>query len=102
VKLLHITFALIFLALVSGCMMDPHENFLDGLNYHIGRKIENALPGWMGSESLLQIVELQNGNLEYEYAYYGTCRYFFEIDPHTQIILGARFEGASDDCIVNP
>ncbi|MCL2761517.1 MAG: hypothetical protein FWD70_07730 [Desulfuromonadales bacterium] len=46
--------------------------------------------------------ELPNGNIENKYKYRRTCVYFYEIDPKTHIIVGARFEGKDTDCVSNP
>jgi hypothetical protein len=45
---------------------------------------------------------LFNGNIENQYRYRGTCRYFFEVDPKTRKIVGWRFEGSERDCEIVP
>jgi hypothetical protein len=43
-----------------------------------------------------------NGNIENEYRFRGTCRYFYEIEPKTGRIVGWRFEGSERDCEIIP
>jgi hypothetical protein len=53
-------------------------------------------------DDLLVSRKLSNGNIENEYRYRGTCRYFYEFDPSTKIILRWRFEGSESDCEIVP
>ena len=88
----------------AGCpSITPHANFKQSLYGAIGRSIYNNVPGrWPYKEDLIDTTPLPNGNVEYRYQYLRTCRYIFEVDPATHLIVGARFEGKDTDCVINP
>ena len=90
----------------SGCAsltMDPHENFKAKLYSSIGQNINNIPPYRIPHEKdLLDVKNMQNGNIEKAYKYIRSCRYFFEINPTTNIVVGARFDGLDTDCISTP
>lgn len=47
---------------------------------------------------------LANGNIEEEFKS-GTrhkCRVYFEIDKSTERVVGWRYEGSEDDCVILP
>ncbi|MCL2761516.1 MAG: hypothetical protein FWD70_07725 [Desulfuromonadales bacterium] len=99
-------FLLICSTILSGCVFwagSPHDNFVEILNSKIGKNIDEIpyfqLPD---KENIIDSKVLPNGNIENKYKYYKTCIYFYEIDPKTRIIVGARFEGKDTDCYVNP
>lgn len=93
-------------SILSGCAFSagsPHENFKSHLYAEVGKSIENAPSySWRHEKDLIAAKSLPNGNIENKYRYRGSCVYFFEIDPKTRTIVGARFEGKETDCIVNP
>ncbi len=93
-----------FLLLLLGCStITPHENFKDHIYGQIGKSIDNApYSSWRHEKDVVNSKLLPNGNIEKEYAYLRSCRYFFEIDHKTRIIIGARFEGKESDCGVAP
>ena len=96
---------ILLMALLSvGCSsIPPHDNFKQSLYGAIGRSIYNNVPGrWPYKEDLIDTTPLPNGNVEYRYKYGRTCRYIFEVDPVTHLIVGARFEGKETDCVINP
>ena len=86
-----------------GCIgrhsVTPRQNFIDGLNSDIGLKLDEVPHN---KNTFIKVVELQNGHQEYWYQYKRTCRYMFEVDPKTQIIVGARYEGREEDCTIVP
>jgi hypothetical protein len=92
------------LQMLWGCTsISPHENFRQHLNTQVGMSIDNAPAySWRNQKDLIEIAPLPNGNLEYTYKYLRTCRYIFEVNPKTHIIVGARFEGKETDCVVAP
>jgi len=53
-------------------------------------------------ENFVKVVALPNGNKEYWYKLGKICRYIFEVDSKTQIIVSARFEGTDDACAIVP
>ena len=81
----------------------PHENFKDHIYGEIGKSVDNAPDySWRSKKGLLDAKVLPNGNIEQKYRYQGTCIYYFEIDPKTRLIVGARFEDSEGDCVVAP
>lgn len=94
----------LMLPLMSSCSsVTPHENFRMILGQSIGKSIDapprltNAYP-----DRLMSSTVLPNGNIEHKYLWYRACRYFFEIDAKTRIIVGWRFEGSERDCEIVP
>lgn len=51
---------------------------------------------------LINSRSLPNGHIEKEYRWIRSCRYYYEIDPATNIIVGWRFEGSKQDCVTPP
>lgn len=92
----------LLVVLFSGCL-SPHENFKLCMGANVGRKINGSdRSHWAIPEYFVGSKSLPNGNIENEYKYIRTCRYFFEYDPETRIIVNWRFEGKESDCVVNP
>jgi len=88
--------------LISACLgITPHENFKNALNAMIGYRIDEIQPGWARAGDFVSKSTLPNGHLEYWYKE-TSCSYFFEVDPLTKKILGARFEGRDEDCVIFP
>ena len=94
----------LLLLLSTACSsVTPHENFQMIFSQSIGKSIDsaprltNAYP-----DRLLSSIDLLNGHIENKYLWYGACRYFYEIDPKTRIIVAWRFEGNERDCRINP
>ena len=96
----------IALLIMSGCIFfakNPHENFKEILYGTIGHSVDNVPPyQWPQKSKLIDSKQLLNGNIENKYRHEGTCIYFFEVDPKTRTIVGARFEGKEPDCVINP
>jgi hypothetical protein len=93
----------LMLVLSSCSALTPHENFRAHMESNVGSSIDKprepgvALPRYLlGSKTLL------NGNIENEYRDRGTCRYYFEYNPLTRIIVNWRFEGSEKDCVIAP
>jgi hypothetical protein len=88
-----------------GIVDDPHENFINYLRLTIGRSIETVDPiSWPQYKDLLDSRFLPNGNVENRYFHQGTCKYILEFDPATpkRKIVGARYEGRDEDCVIYP
>ena len=92
------------LLMPSACSaVTSQENFRMIIGESVGKSIDlpprvtNAYP-----EDLVSSTHLPNGNIENQYRYQGACRYFYEIDPKTRIIVGWRYEGSERDCRINP
>lgn len=94
---------LMLLSLPSCSSVTPHENFKMHMNAKIGMSIDSP-PRITGidPEDLISSTTLPNGNLESTYRYRGTCRYSFEYNSKTRIIVGWRFEGSEHDCEIVP
>ena len=93
----------LLLILPARSTITPHENFKEHMESNIGSSIDKPQePGVAIPKYLLNSTALPNGNIENGYQYRGTCRYFFEFDPNTRIILGWRFEGSKTDCAIVP
>jgi hypothetical protein len=45
---------------------------------------------------------LPNGNIEQEYRFGPDCQVYFEIDKTSRKIIGWRYEGAQEDCVLIP
>jgi len=67
------------------------------INSQVGRIFsENEI---IRKENFIKIVDLPNGNKEYWYKHGNKpCRCIYEVNPETQIIVGARFEGSESAC----
>jgi len=84
----------------------PHENFQNHMMLAVGVRLDNPYT-WADPNRLVSESQLLNGNIENEYILMSVgpqanCRYFYEYDPETRIIVGWRFEGSEEDCVVNP
>jgi hypothetical protein len=95
---------LLVLFTVGACSsVTPHENFQMILGQSVSKSIDdpprltNAYP-----DRLISSKVLGNGNIENEYRWYGACRYFYEINPTTRVIVGWHFEGGQSECYINP
>lgn len=95
--------ALMLLLLPSCSSVTPHENFKAHMSHNVGMRIDESRgDNWAIQKYLVNTVWHSNGNVENEYEFRGTCRYFFEFDPKTRIIVGWRFEGSEHDCEIVP
>lgn len=83
-----------------------HQNFVSFLYSNVGKKFESVrggeTGGWAQDQYLIDQIELPNGNTAFKYHYQATCRYTFEVDPKTGIIVAARWEGEAKHCIIIP
>jgi len=80
----------------------PHENFKNFMEADVGKKADDPntqivrYPQFFSSSRVLA-----NGNKEIEH-YYGKCKYMFEINQESNIIIGWRFEGTEQACAIVP
>lgn len=89
--------------MVSSCSaLSPHENFKGHMSGNVGKKIGGPSTLWVKPDRYIGAKQLPNGNTENEYKLRGTCRYFFEFEPETHIIVGWRFAGSEQDCAIVP
>jgi hypothetical protein len=85
----------------------PHENFVNMLNSKVGKKWTDLRPYMYPSDKdLISSTELPNGNIENRYmeglGSKRPCIHVYEIDPKTQIIVRADYEGRDEDCVAAP
>jgi hypothetical protein len=102
------------LAACSSQQYDPnywHQNFVGGLQKNVGKTFEkegdtirysSRSGGWAPYDGLVSRTVLPNGHVAYKYRYQGTCRYTFEVDPKTDIIVAATWEGEAKHCAIVP
>lgn len=94
---------LLLLPTIGSCSsVTPHENFKQHMSRNVGKKIGDPTTKWMNERVLMRSRELPNGQIEYQYRFRGTCRYYFEVDSKTSVIVGWRFEGTEEDCAIVP
>lgn len=99
----HLALMSFFCYYVAACSsVTPHDNFQLIFGQSVGKSIDaDARITNAYTDRLLSTTELPNGHFENKYLWYGACRYFFEIDSQTRIIVSWRFEGTDADCRVN-
>ena len=94
--------------LSSSCVGDvatAHRNYQDQLKKAVGTSIDDTRPGtWVDHREPINVRTLTNGNVEYTYVYMRgrSCKFMFEVNPTTRIIVNARFEGKESECVINP
>lgn len=95
--------ALLILLLQSGCFWNnrsPHESFINHYQWYVGKTIQFFRSSAGRPES---VEKLNNGNMEEGYAVRkGKCRFYYEYNPATGIIVSWRFEGGEKECVQNP
>jgi len=90
------------LLLIVGCtILTPHENFVQHHLANVGQTIEALRPAGYARD-VIDVTSLPNGNIAYRYRYVRSCRYIYEVDPKTNIIVAARWEGSEKDCVIAP
>lgn len=88
---------------MAGCgsqQYDPqhwHAAFLAGLRNQVGTKLGNYL-----SQREYTVSSLPNGNNVYKVFRGGTCYSILEVDPKTDLIVAATWEGEARHCIIIP
>ena len=94
---------------VSCCsrIYDPnyrHQLYVDQLQKNVGKSFYDlrSLEGFAPAENLLSETELTNGHIIYKYRSWRTCRYMYEVDSKTDIIVSANWEGDKADCAITP
>ena len=92
----------LFILMLSSCSaLTPHENFKAHMTNDVGQSIDDPQT-WARSDRYIASKTLQNGNIENEYKFRGTCRYFFEFNPESRLVVNWRFEGSVRDCVIAP
>jgi len=93
----------------TGCFLPSyasgHENFKRTMQSEVGRNASDRYAFRNHYRNfLVEAHKLQNGNSEEQFrAGVGpSCRVFFEINDASQQIVGWRYEGSQDDCVIPP
>lgn len=97
--------AAICFSLAACTTITPHENFKHIMQGDVGRSTDdpyayrNRVRSW-----LLGTKSLPNGNIEEEFKFGRrlNCRVYFKIDKMAGKIIGWRYEGTAQDCIIVP
>ncbi len=87
--------------LVTACAHDLHRNFQSHISSGVGESIDGPR-NWARKDRFLRAIELPGGNIENEYMFRGSCRYFYEYEPSSRVIVGWRYEGKNADCAIAP
>ncbi len=95
----------LYAALVACTSVTPHENFNNIMQLNVGRSTDDPYAYRNRSSYwLLGTKSLPNGNIEEEFKAGRrlNCRVYFEIDNMAGKIIGWRYEGTKQDCVVVP
>lgn len=87
--------------LAAACAHDLHGNFQSHISSAVGESID-APHNWARQDRFLRAIELPGGNIENEYKLRDSCRYFYEYEPSSRVIVGWRYEGQEADCSIAP
>jgi hypothetical protein len=101
-----VSFLGIALLSLSGCLIDPYENFKEIMNSEVEHSVDTDAQHTFRANPA-DIRTLPNGNLEYRYVgknFRGICKYIFEVDKTTRKVIAWRYDGEDMDkaCFVNP
>ncbi len=100
-----ISVALISLASLAACAAgSAHQNFKNIMSGQIGKDADSpSARAARNPANLTGVKTLPNGNIEEAYTKNrGACRHYFEIDQSTRKIVGWRYEGSQQDCVIVP
>ncbi len=90
---------------LAGCVT-AHQNFIDTMNFNIGKNIDELEPHEYGAKhKIIGTLVLPNGNIEYQYNAKTTqieCKYVYEVNPINRRILSWRINGDDKGCILPP
>lgn len=87
-------------AVLFSCTSPPtHERFVRHRNDEVGIKLENLYPSTSVKHYIAGRI-LPNGNIEYGFKHSRTCRIYYQVDPETRVIVGWRWEGLREHCVV--
>ena len=80
-----------------------HENFKNSVQWDVGKSLDdqsilmNRYPEDQG-----ELVVLPNGNIEQQYRFRRGCTVYFETDKASRKIVGWRYEGTEETCVLVP
>lgn len=85
---------------MSGPIYSPHQTFLNHYGGYVGKSVQVVRS--RGPQPI-SVKQLPNGNIEEEYwLRNGACRYYYEVDHKTWIIVRWRYEGGEENCVKPP
>jgi hypothetical protein len=97
-------FCIGFLASCGG--VSPHQNFINIMNVSVGRDSDApySFRNNIRIHHLVAVRPLKNGNIEEEFKIGRrlNCRVFFEVDESKKTVVGWRYEGTEQDCVIVP
>lgn len=81
-----------------------HQNFKSIMSGQVGKDADSpSARAARNPGNLIGVKTLPNGHLEEAYSKgRGACRYYFEIDQSTRRVIGWRYEGSEDACVIVP
>jgi hypothetical protein len=105
-KIIAICVLVVFLSSCSSLFEPPvnpaHANFERIMKSKIGKKYDDP-PNFAGNpEQLVSSITQLNGNMVNGYRLNPSCIYYFEINPDTRKIVGWRYTGSKQDCVIAP
>jgi hypothetical protein len=77
-----------------------HENFVSQMNATLEKFFDSSRMTWGDEKYHLSTRTLPNGNVERGYQYRDKCKYFFELNSITNVVVSWRYEGLIEDCKV--
>jgi hypothetical protein len=103
--------ALLFVLPCGGCahydyyaeQMTPesgHRRFLETLSRMVGQDISKSQSFYVRPERKINEIRLANGLIRYRFGSEKYCVQVFDVDPKTNKIMSASFEGSTRQCSV--
>jgi len=100
------TAVLLFWIPLSACLFpggQGHANFKKIMQSDIGKRADDPYVYRNHYRNLLvDTRELPNGNIEEKFNRLPQCPVFFEIDKRSRKIVGWRYEGSEENCVIVP
>ena len=89
---------------VSACAAGrAHQNFKNHFQWDVGRSAEDPQVSFnYYREDRGPATVLPNGNSEQQYHFGTGCEVFFEIGKESKKIVGWRYEGTEETCVLVP
>ena len=77
-----------------------HRRFLETLNGMVGQDITKSQNFWVRPENKINETRLPSGLIRYRFGSGRYCVQVFDVDPKTNKIVAASFEGSTRQCSV--
>lgn len=99
-----------FVASLSGCVLmtsdTPHQAFVGSYGWYVGKNVSTINHDFSPKEGFKWFSRrTANGDIEIEIdnaLANRQCKIFYTYNPHTKIIVSWRYEGANNQCAINP